>query len=49
MTDHRMNPGKIGKKVVDACKKVEEAFVDTFLEKEERSDLRNGKNFSNFL
>lgn len=38
MTDHRMNPGKIGEKVVDAYKKVEDAFVDKFLEKEEKQE-----------
>lgn len=46
MTDYRLKPGKLGEKVVDAYKKVEDgvvgaykkvedAFVDKFLEKVE--------------
>ena len=35
MTEYRMKTGKLGEKVVKTAKKVEDAFVDTFLEKVE--------------
>ena len=36
MSDYKLKTGKIGETVVDVYKKVESAFVDTFLEKDER-------------
>lgn len=34
MSEYKMKPGKIGEKVIDAYKTVEEKFVDTFLEED---------------
>jgi len=38
MSDYKLKTGKVGKKVVDAYKKIEGAFTDTFLEKSEDTD-----------
>ena len=35
MAEYQLKTGKIGQKVVDGYKKVEEKFTDTFLEKDE--------------
>ena len=47
MTEYQLKPGKLGKKVMDGYKKVEEKFTDTFLEKDENSptgySLKTGK------
>ena len=40
MTEYRLKGGKIGEKVVDAYKKVEDAFVETFLDKEEDGSVK---------
>lgn len=40
MSEYQLKPGKLGKKVLDAYKKVEDRFVDTFLE--EDGSLRTG-------
>ena len=37
MTEYQLKPGKLGKKVMNSYKKVEEKFTDTFLEKDENS------------
>lgn len=34
MSDYKMKPGKLGEKIVGAYKKIENAFVDTFLEED---------------
>lgn len=34
MSEYKMKPGKIGEKVIDAYKNVEEKFADTFLEED---------------
>lgn len=34
MSEYKMNPGKIGEKVIGAYKNVEEKFVGTFLEED---------------
>ena len=47
MTEYQLKSGKLGKKVMNAYKKVEEKFTDTFLEKDENSltgyTLKTGK------
>lgn len=47
MTKYQLKPGKVGKKVIDGYKKVEEKFTDTFLEKDDSSPsgytLKTGK------
>ena len=47
MSEYKLRTGKLGTKVVGAYKKVEDAFVDTFLEKGEGGDgdlrLKTGK------
>ena len=47
MAEYQLKTGKIGQKVVDGYKKVEEKFTDTFLEKDESSPsgytLKTGK------
>ena len=47
MTEYQLKPGKLGKKVMNSYKKVEEKFTDTFLEKDENSptgySLKTGK------
>lgn len=47
MTEYRMKTGKIGEKVVKTAKKVEDAFVDTFLEEDENNpsgySMKTGK------
>ena len=47
MEEYRLKPGKVGQKVIDEYKKVEEKFTDTFLEKDENSPygytLKTGK------
>lgn len=47
MSEYKLKTGKLGEKVVGAYKKVEDAFVDTFLEKGEGGDgdlhLKTGK------
>ncbi len=47
MAEYQLKIGKIGQKVVDDYKKVEEKFTDTFLEKDESSPsgytLKTGK------
>ncbi len=40
MSEYKMKPGKIGKKVIGAYKNIEEKFVDTFLE--EDGSLKTG-------
>ncbi len=40
MSEYKMKPGKIGKKVISAYKNIEEKFVDTFLE--EDGSLKTG-------
>lgn len=37
MAEYQLKPGKVGQKVIDGYKKVEEKFTDTFLEKDENS------------
>ena len=37
MSDYRLKTGKIGEKVVNAAKSVEESFTEKFLEKDEAS------------
>lgn len=39
MSAYKLKTGKLGKKVVGNYKKVEDAFVDTFLEKDESGDV----------
>ena len=36
MNEYKLKTGKVGDAVVDAYKKIEEKFVDKFLEKEEK-------------
>ena len=47
MSEYKLKTGKLGEKVVGAYKKGEDAFVDTFLEKDEGGDgdlrLKTGK------
>ena len=47
MAEYQLRPGKVGQKVIDGYKKVEEKFTDTFLEKDENSptgySLKTGK------
>lgn len=47
MTEYRMKTGKLGEKVVKTAKKVEDAFVDTFLEEDENNpsgySMKTGK------
>lgn len=43
MSEYKMKPGKIGDAVVDVCKKIEDRFVETFLEKDEGMNLKTGK------
>ena len=40
MSEYQLKPGKLGKKVLDAYKSVEDRFVDAFLE--EDGSLRTG-------
>lgn len=37
MSDYKLKTPKVGKPVVDACKKVEQGFTNAFLEKDESS------------
>lgn len=37
MSDYRLKTGKVGEKVVNAAKSVEESFTEKFLEKDEAS------------
>lgn len=45
--EYKLKPGKAGEKVVDTYKGIEKKFVDTFLEKDEKSEtgytLKTGK------
>lgn len=34
MTEYHLKPGRLGKKVMDAYQKTEQAFTETFLEKD---------------
>ena len=47
MSEYKLKTGKIGDTVIGAYKKVEDAFVDTFLEKDENGqttgELKTGK------
>jgi len=47
MSEYRLKPGKIGEKVVNAYKGVEDKFKDAFLEEDKSSDsgytLKTGK------
>lgn len=47
MAEYQLKPGKLGNKVIDSYKKIEEKFTDTFLEKDEKSPsgytLKTGK------
>ena len=47
MAEYQLKSGKLGKKVINGYKKVEEKFTDTFLEKDENSasgyTLKTGK------
>lgn len=47
MTEYKMKTGKVGEKIVEGYKKVEEKFTDKFLEKDESSpsgySLKTGK------
>ena len=47
MAEYQLKPGKVGQKVIDGYKKVEEKFTDTFLEKDANSPsgytLKTGK------
>ena len=45
MSEYKLKPGKVGKTVIGAYKKVEDAFVDTFLENDEDGalHLKTGK------
>lgn len=38
MSEYKLKPGKVGKTVMGAYKKVEDAFVDAFLEKVEPAE-----------
>lgn len=38
MTEYKLKPGRVGKAVMSAYKRVENAFVDTFLEKRAESE-----------
>ena len=40
MSEYHLKPGKLGEKVIDAYKGIEEKFVDTFLE--EDGSLKTG-------
>ena len=39
MSEYKMKPGKIGEAVIGAYKKIEDSFVDTFLEKDENGEV----------
>ena len=43
MSEYQLNTGKIGERVVGAYKKVEDAFVDTFLEKKDDQKAEDNK------
>ena len=47
MTEYKMKTGKLGKKVLKTAKRVEDAFVDTFLEEDENNpsgySMKTGK------
>lgn len=47
MSEYKLKTGKVGEKIVDGYKKVEEKFTDKFLEKDETSptgySLKTGK------
>ena len=47
MPEYKLKPGKIGKAIIDAYKKVEEKFKDIFLEKDETQEsgytIKTGK------
>lgn len=47
MAKYQLKPGKVGQKMIDGYKKVEEKFTDIFLEKDENSPsgytLKTGK------
>ena len=38
MSEYKLKPGKVGKTVMGAYKKVEDAFMDAFLERDESGD-----------
>ena len=40
MAEYRLKPGKLGQKIVQGYKKIEDKFVDTFLE--EDGSLKTG-------
>lgn len=42
MNEYKMKPGKIGEAVIDAYKKIEDGFVDTFMEKNENGEVTGG-------
>ena len=42
MSEYKMKTGKIGEAVIGAYKKIEDSFVDTFLEKDENGEATNG-------
>lgn len=47
MSEYKLKVGKVGQKVIDTYRKVEDKFVDTFLEKQESGEggysLKTGK------
>ncbi len=43
MSEYKLKTGKLGEKVVGAYKKVEDAFVDRFLEKVEPEQGKSGE------
>jgi len=52
MSEHKLKTGKVGEKVVGTYKKIEESFVDSFLEKDESESgytLKTGKTAENVV
>ena len=47
MSKYKLKTGKVGEKIVDGYKKIEDAFTDTFLKKDDESEsgytLKTGK------
>jgi len=47
MVKHKLKAGKVGEKVIGAYKKIEDSFVDSFLEKSDETEngytLKSGK------
>lgn len=41
MSEYKLKTGKIGETVVDTYKKIEKAFVDTFLEKDQSDEKKD--------